>query len=120
MPRITLQLSDIPEGTPYQPEGVDAILIRDGAEVVALAAICPHLGLPLAKGVVRDGTLICAFHHACFDARTGRQTQPPGQGDLRRHDVTVEGETVTVDIADGTPHPLRDHAIQGVDPRRIV
>ncbi|WP_167766892.1 FAD-dependent oxidoreductase [Jannaschia formosa] len=120
MPRITLQLSEIPEGTPFQPEGVDAILIRDGSEVAAFPPICPHLGLPLAKGVVRDGTLICAFHHACFDARTGRQTQPPGQGDLRRHPVTVEGETVTVEIEDGTPHPLRAHAKKGADPRRVV
>ena len=76
--------------------------------------------MPLAKGVVRDGTLVCAFHHACFDARTGRQTQPPGHGDLRRYDVTVEGERVRVEVTDADPHPMPAHVRQGADPRRVV
>ncbi|MEM7491110.1 MAG: FAD-dependent oxidoreductase [Pseudomonadota bacterium] len=120
MPTLTLALSDIPEGVPHKPDGADILLIRQGAQVTALAPTCPHLGLPLAKGVVRDGTLICAFHHACFDARTGRQTQPPGHGDLRRYDVTVDGDTVTVQVTEDDPHPMPAHTTQKVDPRRFV
>ncbi len=120
MPTVQIPLADIPEATPFQPEGADVLLIRYGNEVSAMAPTCPHLGLPLAKGVVRDGTLICAFHHACFDARTGAQTQPPGRGDLRRYDVTVQGGMVAVDLPDASPHVLPDHARAGTDPRRFV
>lgn len=121
MPVLTLALADIPEGVPHQPEGAACILLRDGDSVTALAHLCPHLGLPLSKGVVRDGTLICAFHHACFDARTGRQTQPPGHGDLRRYEVTVEGGEVRVDLPDGVDqHPAPAHVRQRLDARRFV
>ena len=121
MPRYTLSLDAIPEGVPHKLDEADVILIRDGEAVTALASRCPHLGLPLAKGVVRDGTLICAFHHACFDAATGRQTQPPGHGDLRRYEVEVRGGAVAVEVPEGTePHVLPACASEGADPRRIV
>ncbi|WP_298437316.1 FAD-dependent oxidoreductase [uncultured Jannaschia sp.] len=121
MPVLTLALSDIPEGVPHQPGDAPVILIREGREVTALGHLCPHLNLPLKKGVVRDGTLICAFHHACFSARTGRQTQPPGHGDLSRYDATVDGETVTVTLPDdAASHAAPDHATEGVDPTRVV
>lgn len=121
MPILTLSLDDIPEGVPHKPDGADAILIRQGREVTALAHLCPHLGLPLEKGVVRGDTLMCAFHHACFDARSGRQEQPPGHGDLRRYDVTVTDGQVSVDIPDGADlHPAPAHSRRGNDPRRMV
>ena len=121
MPTLDIALDDIPEGTPFQPEDAEVLLIRLGDEVSAMAPHCPHLGLPLAKGVVRDGTLVCAFHHACFDARTGRQTQPPGRGDLRRYDVEIADGRVRVDIPeDGEEHVAPDHVAQGEDPRRFV
>jgi NADPH-dependent 2,4-dienoyl-CoA reductase/sulfur reductase-like enzyme/nitrite reductase/ring-hydroxylating ferredoxin subunit len=120
MPIHQIPLADIPEGVPHQPPGVKAVLIRDGDAVTALAPTCPHLGLPLAKGVVRDGTLICAFHHACFDAATGRQTQPPGHGDLRRYPVAIADGTVTVEVDEGDLHPAPPHARRGAESRRVV
>ncbi|MCK0168630.1 FAD-dependent oxidoreductase [Jannaschia sp. S6380] len=124
MPRFdTAALDDIPEGSPHKAMAGDTpiLLIRRGDEVTALAHACPHLGLPLSKGVVRGDTIICAFHHACFDARTGRQTQPPGHGDLRRYDVTVTDGRVSVDVPeDADPHVIPDHAAKGLDPRRIL
>lgn len=121
MPVLSLALTDIPEGVLYKPDGADTILIRRGESVTALAHLCPHLGLPLAKGVVQGDTLICAFHHACFDARSGKQMQPPGHADLRLYDVTVAAGQVTVDIPDGAdPHPVPSHVRKGLDPRRMV
>ncbi|WP_299817770.1 FAD-dependent oxidoreductase [uncultured Jannaschia sp.] len=125
MPRFdTAALGDIPEDTPVKASAgeTDLVLVREGDAVRAFTHACPHLGLPLSKGVVRDGTLICAFHHACFDTRTGQQAQPPGHGDLRRYDVTVEDGRVWVDVPDDevAPHPLPVHARRGLDPRRFV
>ncbi|WP_299653607.1 FAD-dependent oxidoreductase [uncultured Jannaschia sp.] len=127
MPRFdTAALADIPEDTPVKASAgaTDLVLIRQGDEVRAFTHQCPHLGLPLSKGVVRGDTLICAFHHACFDTRTGRQAQPPGHGDLRSYDVTLEDGRVWVDVPelpDGAePHPLPAYARRGLDPRRFV
>ncbi|WP_308917636.1 FAD-dependent oxidoreductase [Jannaschia sp. LMIT008] len=116
-------LSDLPQDEPVKAmAGERAILlIRTGDDVTALTHECPHLGLPLSKGVVRDGTLICAFHHACFDARTGAQTQPPGHGDLQRFAVAIRDGRVIVDVPDDAPaHPMPDRARGTSDARRFV
>lgn len=124
MPRFDVAaLTDIPEGAPFKVMAGETalLLIRRGEAVTALTHACPHLGLPLSKGVVRGDTIICAFHHACFDARTGEQKQPPGHGDLRRYDVTAEDGRVHVDVApDAEPHPAPAHVRQALDSRRFV
>ncbi len=124
MPRFDVAaLTDIPEGEPFKAKAGETalLLIRRGEVVTALTHACPHLGLPLSKGVVRGDTIICAFHHACFDVRSGQQMQPPGYGDLRRYDVTVEGGRVHVEVEEGAePHPLPAHSRQALDPRRFV
>lgn len=38
---------------------------------------CPHQHLPLADGVVDNGTITCPFHGAMFDIRTGEVLAPP-------------------------------------------
>ena len=34
-------------------------------------AACPHNGGPLAKGIVRDGSIVCPWHWYRFDLQTG-------------------------------------------------
>ena len=34
-------------------------------------AACPHNGGPLAKGILRDGSITCPWHWYCFDLQTG-------------------------------------------------
>jgi nitrite reductase/ring-hydroxylating ferredoxin subunit len=43
---------------------------RDG-EVFALDNRCPHMGFPLSRGTVEDGMVVCHWHHARFDLRSG-------------------------------------------------
>ncbi|KIT14864.1 FAD-dependent oxidoreductase [Jannaschia aquimarina] len=115
-------LSDIPDGLSKVEAGDRAmLLVRQGDDVRAFTHECPHLGLPLSKGVLRDGTVICPFHHACFDAATGQQAEPPGHGDLARFAVALRDGRVLVDVPDGIdPHPLPDTATPGPDARRMV
>ena len=111
-------LSDLAEATPIHVKAGDTalVLIRDGDTVHALDHACPHLGLPLSKGVVRDGTLICAFHHACF-ALDGTQTQPPGVGGLRSYPVALRAGRVVVEapLPESMPAPVTP-----TGPRRVV
>ncbi|MGR3464854.1 FAD-dependent oxidoreductase [Limimaricola sp.] len=116
-------VADLEENRPLKiMAGETAILvIRRGDEVTALAHACPHFGLPLSKGHLDGDRLICAFHHACFDVSSGRQTQPPGHGDLRRYAVDHRDGHAFVEIPeDAAPHPAPAHARRGDASRRVV
>ena len=116
-------ISDLEENRPLKVmAGETAILvIRRGDEVTALAHACPHFGLPLSKGHLDGDRLICAFHHACFDVSSGRQTQPPGHGDLRRYDVEIRDGHALVEVPEeADTHPAPAHVRRRDETRRVV
>ena len=51
--------------------GRSLLLTRVNGEVYACDNKCPHLGLPLTKGAVADGTVTCPFHGSKFDLCSG-------------------------------------------------
>lgn len=59
---------------------------------------CPHQHLPLADGIVEDGTITCPFHGAMFDLKTGAVLAPPACDNLRTFVTRVEGGKVQVKV----------------------
>ena len=47
------------------------LLTRVHGTVRACATKCPHLNLPLGKGKVEVGTIVCPFHGSSYDLATG-------------------------------------------------
>jgi nitrite reductase/ring-hydroxylating ferredoxin subunit len=47
------------------------VLFAVDGKVLALDNRCPHMGFPLSRGELEDGTLVCHWHHARFDLRSG-------------------------------------------------
>ena len=54
-----------------QRGGHTIVLCMNEGTVYAVDNRCPHLGFPLDKGTVKDGILVCHWHHARFDLATG-------------------------------------------------
>lgn len=85
--------------------GSDAVLVRDGDAFHAVGARCTHLGAPMAEGLLVDGELRCPWHHACFDARTGRAAKAPAFDPLPVWPVAVGDGRVWVTQAEPLAPP---------------
>jgi NADPH-dependent 2,4-dienoyl-CoA reductase/sulfur reductase-like enzyme/nitrite reductase/ring-hydroxylating ferredoxin subunit len=55
----------------------EAILVRRGEQIYAVAALCTHYHGHLADGLIVGDTVRCPLHHACFSLRTGAAIAAP-------------------------------------------
>ena len=98
--------------------GVSLVLVRQGETVHAVENKCPHLNLPLGRGKIEGGEIVCPFHGSRFNLATGENTdwvaavagmklpdwssallsfgQKPKP--IRTFPVSVEGQDVFVDL----------------------
>ncbi|MFO7320275.1 MAG: Rieske (2Fe-2S) protein [Chloroflexota bacterium] len=81
-----------------QVGGQTVALFASGDQVFAVDNRCPHMGFPLDRGTVRDGVLVCHWHHARFDLATGG-TFDPWADDVRTFPVEIRGDEVWVDVS---------------------
>ncbi len=111
-------IDDLGAGGMHQIEcdGEKILLLRDGDDVRALAANCPHAGAPLAEGVRHGDRLICPWHKAAFCVRTGRVLDPPAVDPLQCYDVRLDGGRILLTKA-GQAKPAERVA---EDPRCFV
>jgi nitrite reductase/ring-hydroxylating ferredoxin subunit len=99
-------------------EGVNLVLVKLNGAVHALENKCPHLNLPLGRGRIEGGQIVCPFHGSRFDIATGENTDwvsavagvkiPAWSSALlsfgkkpqpvRTFPVSVEGEAVYVEM----------------------
>src|SRR5215831_1302811 len=80
--------------------GAKILLARVNGKYHAVGAICPHYGGPLAEGALCGERVICPWHHASFDVKTGDLLEPPAFDALPRYEVKVEGANVIVAVPD--------------------
>ena len=102
-------LSELPENEMRTVEAGEAkvLLIRRGESVHALAALCPHKGVPLDKGIIDGDRIVCGIHRAAFEIASGEVVEPPACESLRRYEVTIRGDDVHVEVPEGAePHPV--------------
>jgi NADPH-dependent 2,4-dienoyl-CoA reductase/sulfur reductase-like enzyme/nitrite reductase/ring-hydroxylating ferredoxin subunit len=100
-------LAELRAGTPKRVTAGDTpiLLIRDEAGVHAFSADCPHAGAPLEKGAICNGRLVCPWHKATFDVRSGALLEPPALQGLSRYPVKVDGDDVLVSCEADDPLP---------------
>lgn len=77
--------------------GERVCLIRTAAGYCALADRCSHRDFPLSAGeVTAEGLIECAWHGARFDPATGVMLSGPGGDDVKRYQVRVDDDTITI------------------------
>ncbi len=81
------------------PAGNTEILLCNLAGTfTAVHPKCSHYGAPLEEGVLNGFRIVCPWHHACFDARTGRHLEAPGCDALKSYPVDVREGDVWVRV----------------------
>lgn len=48
------------------------LIVNLDGSFYALDDLCPHLAVPLSRGEVKDGCVICPGHGSVFDVKTGK------------------------------------------------
>ena len=78
--------------------GKRIVLARTEAGYVAFDDRCTHKGGSLAGGVLICGTVQCLWHGSQFDVATGKVKGGPAEKDIRRYQVTEEGDRVKLRV----------------------
>ena len=89
------EMKNVPVG-----DGKELLLCRIEDKYYALAANCTHYGAPLADGVLSGDRIVCPWHHACFNAKTGSLLEPPAQDNLTKYETSVKNGDVFISVPD--------------------
>ena len=99
--RIPLcRTDDVAEGTAIKVEHGDLVLAVynvDGAFFVT-DDMCTHGPGSLSEGYLEDDVVECNFHGGQFNVRTGEVVGPPCMVPIKTYKVTVEDDTVLIEI----------------------
>src|SRR5215467_15969019 len=76
--------------------GEPVLLVRRGADLLAIGATCTHYGGPLAEGLIDGDEVRCPWHHACFDLRTGEALRSPALSPVARWNVEQRNEKIFI------------------------
>ncbi|GAB4028489.1 FAD-dependent oxidoreductase [Spirosoma koreense] len=74
----------------------NVLLARADGQFYALYHKCSHYQAPLVKGVLNGHRLICPWHNACFDVRSGHRLEAPALNGLPTYEVRIEQDQVFV------------------------
>lgn len=82
-------LGTLPERSPRRMRAGanDLVIVRDGATIHALHAVCAHAGGPLDQGTIVDGCIECPWHGARYRLDDGAVRRGPSVYDQPRYEV---------------------------------
>ena len=85
-------------GKPVEVAGRRLALFLTEGQYYAIDATCPHRGAPLDEGECIGSEVICPWHDARFDLKTGAHLCPPARNGVRSYPVRVNGNDIEVDV----------------------
>ena len=87
----------------YDIDGHKILLRRLGDQYFAGIAFCPHLGAPLDEGAMSRERIVCPWHHAAFDVKSGELLEPPALDSLPQFETKIDGDDVFVVLPEDVP-----------------
>jgi nitrite reductase/ring-hydroxylating ferredoxin subunit len=78
--------------------GTHIALFNVDGQFFALSNACTHEEGPLAEGEIAGHEVVCPWHGAKFDIRTGEVLGPPAYEAVARYDVRVTGGDIEVAV----------------------
>jgi len=111
------EVGDLKDGEMKQVAAgeTNILLARVAGNYTAVGATCPHYGAPLVEGALSGASVICPWHHACFNITTGDIEEPPALDALARYDVKIRDGRVLVSVPEAAPD-RRTPPLKGRDP----
>ena len=86
------------EGAVVELQGKKIAIFNVAGAFYAMDDSCTHAGGPLSEGEVDGMVVMCPWHGATFDIRTGGALGPPAPDGVRTYEVKTDGEHVLVKI----------------------
>lgn len=86
------------KGKLIEVEGNEIALFNCDGSYYAIDNTCTHQGGPLCEGDLEGDKIICPWHGAEFDVKTGNVLGPPAEESVRSYRVEVDGESIRIEI----------------------
>jgi nitrite reductase/ring-hydroxylating ferredoxin subunit len=99
---LLCQVSDIPEDEAFQAvlPGYDAFAVyKVGDDIFVIQDACTHAGASLSLEGQQDGhKVVCGWHEATFDLRTGQALSGPCQTPVRTYTAHVANGSISIEV----------------------
>jgi len=86
------------EGKLIEVEGFEIALFNCDGSYYAIDNTCTHQGGPLCEGDLEGDKVICPWHGAEFDVKTGNVLGPPAEESVKSYRVQVDGDSIKIEI----------------------
>ena len=91
---------EIPAGQAKMVEvnGKEIALFNVGGVFHAIDNTCTHVGGPLCEGLISGSEVVCPWHGARFDLRTGEVLAGPARRAVGSYPVRVSGDDLEIEL----------------------
>lgn len=96
-----LDVSKLREREPRRVDvaGQPVLLYRQGHQIQAIGAVCPHSGGPLEQGKFSNGCVQCPWHDSVFALADGRVVHGPSTYAVTNYEARVRNDMIEVRLA---------------------
>ncbi len=92
--------SDFPPGKMHKisVDGKDVLVLNLDGSYYAIDDTCTHMGASLTEGQLEGSTVICGWHGANFDCKSGKLEKFPAKiNDIKSYKVVIESNDVILE-----------------------
>jgi nitrite reductase/ring-hydroxylating ferredoxin subunit len=98
---IAGKVSDLPPGKlqKVSVDGKEILVVNINGDYFAVDDTCTHSGASLSEGKLDGSSVICGWHGAQFDCKTGSLKKFPAKiNNLQSYRVSIESDDVVIEV----------------------